>query len=364
MIVFSTVSKFSPYPTFMPTDIYIYAIFIGLLFVILNRNSRDFQYPKGLVILVLYTIMVDLLTSGTVHSVSYCLLLLLLLSYFTDNKDNNYKFLLSLSFSLATFVLSLIFFSSMSEFMVLVDASQSVERVEWTDPNYFGYVIGMGCTCSIINLFQNNIEKKIIRFFLITTVILSFIVLVLNASRSAVLSVLVVAMIILLFSKVKTFYKLLASLAGVLLAFYIYSEGYMDLLMYRVQEGMGDAGGGRIYIWQRKLDAYSLQSNILSIIFGLGYTDGYNLGYGRGQGFHNDFIALLVDYGVVGFLLFTIPIIKILFRFIKSNIYATCLTLYLILCGMTVEPFTLGMMPYYLFFMYVLYVYRNPYNLK
>ena len=356
LIVFCTVSKFSPYPTYMPTEPNIYFIYVGSVLLLSFRGlSHRIRFPSELLLLAIYTILVDMLMGGRITSVSYCLLTLFLLSFFCDGTSLRFLHALPYGFVLASRVLSIIYLRSMCEFATLVDASQDIERVEWTDPNYFGFVIGMGVVCAINLMFQKQAKSRVVLILLIATIIGSSIVLVLNASRGALLSVLIVALIIILFSKTRTVIKIGAVLFGIGLVYFLYSGGYMELLMYRISQGVGDGGGGRINIWQKKLFTFFNEANVGELLFGIGYYNGYFLGYGHGQGFHNDFIAFLVDYGLVGFILFVVPLIRLLIGSFRINVSLFCTCLYLILCGMTIEPFTLGVFPYFLFFIYVIF---------
>lgn len=355
LIMFCLVSKFSPYPTFMPTEPIVYVSMMVILTIILwPRPKVRLHFPIEMILFMIYTILIDVITTGSIHTISYCIASIIMVSLFVDLKKQNLINLLSTSFAVASFLLSLVFFRSMAEFTLLVDASQNVERVEWTDPNYFGFVMGMGVFTSIVNLFSIKETHWAMKTFYISTIVMSSVVLVLNASRGAILGVLIVSAIMLAFSKIKIRYKILAALFSVALAVFLYREGYMDLLMYRVTEGAGDGGGGRVQIWQRKLHSFFNESNVLEFIFGMGYQNGYNLGFSHGQGFHNDFIAILVDYGFLGFVLFLFSLFKLFILALKNGISCFCAWLYFILCGMTLEPLTLGVFPYFLYYLFSL----------
>lgn len=355
LIVFCTVSKFSPYPTYMPTEPVIYVVYVGLILLLSFRGlSMKSRIPSELVILAVYTVLVDIIAGGDITSVSYCLLTMFLLSFFLGVDKSEYTQVLPYGFVIASIVLSVVFLVSRDKFAILVDASQGIERVDWSDPNYFGFVIGMGTFCAINLLFQRQAIGFYAKLLLVATIIITSIVLVLNASRGALLSVLIVALILMLFSKAKPGHKIIAVLCGMGLIYFLYSGGYMELLMYRVTQGAGDGGGGRINIWNKKLYAFYHEANIGELLFGMGYHKGYNLGFGHGQGFHNDYLAFLVDYGLFGFILFVVPLFRLLISSFKANVSLFCTSVYLILCGMTIEPFTLGVFPYYLFFIYTI----------
>ncbi len=364
LIVFCSVSKLSPFPTYMPTEPYMYVLYISfVLFLSLSYlPKKRMKFPTELLLLIIYTAIIDLVTSGGVTNISYCILAIFLLSLFFGDTNNTMIQQLPYGFAIASLVLSIIFLTSMSQFTRLVDASQDMERVEWMDPNYFGFVIGMGIFCAIDILFQRRIISFSVKILLLVTIVLSILVLVLNASRSAIFSMVIVALLLLLFSKVSIVYKVLATLFGVCIFYYLYSKGHMELLSYRIAQGAGDGGGGRIAIWGQKMNSYLSEDNIFGLIFGIGYRNGYQLASVNGRGFHNDFIAFLVDYGIVGLILFVLPLLKLLKKSLRTSISFFCSWLYLVLCGMTIEPYTLGFLAYYFFYLYVLMKFQDDKN--
>ena len=85
-------------------------------------------------------------------------------------------------------------------------------------------------------------------------------------------------------------------------------------------------------------------------------------------GCHNDYVAFLTEYGLIGFILF---IYTLTYPLIKSkviggdNTHIVASTIYLASCCFTLEPFSLGRIPYYMFYIsIILLVNRNYKNLK
>ena len=134
---------------------------------------------------------------------------------------------------------------------------------------------------------------------------------VLNASRGAFLSMTVAITIITLFARIKTSSKFGIVIAVSLSVVTMYSLGLFEVLEERVMSDDG-TGNARTIIWAAKLDAYS-QLSLLEKVFGSGYRRGFELAIPGGFGFHSDYIAWLVDYGIVG-LLFFISLFNISFK--------------------------------------------------
>lgn len=89
---------------------------------------------------------------------------------------------------------------------------------------------------------------------------------------------------------------------------FLYNNDYFEIIEMRMENESG-GGSGRLTIWENKLNAFNNEINPLRWIFGNGYEGGYALGYinyngGAGRGFHNDYLAHLCDYGIVGLCLF------------------------------------------------------------
>ena len=105
------------------------------------------------------------------------------------------------------------------------------------------------------------------------------------------------------------------------------------------------------------------------LLFGVGWEKGIEYGAARLKlkvlGFHNDFLAFLVCYGVIGLSLFLALLIQPL-RNIKRRsqrwavVYAN--VLYLIAGCATLEPFSTGNFTFYAFLMYTMLLARIEYK--
>ena len=138
----------------------------------------------------------------------------------------------------------------------------------------------------------------------------------------------------------------------VLASFFIvvlYNNQVLDLLIYRIQSDTG-TGTGRTEIWGDKLSQHLDSISFLSAFFGRGFENTWKLGgYGRDYiGCHNDFVAFFIEYGLIGIILFLLlifyPLRVAKTKSLRSDILP--LVAYLIVTCMTLEPFSMGYLPY------------------
>ena len=117
-------------------------------------------------------------------------------------------------------------------------------------------------------------------------------------------------------------------------------------------------GSGRTTICALKLLLFT-EEPAYKLLTGLGFRGGFMLGFVGGYGFHNDFVAFFVDYGIIGFCLFVCMLLYPLYLVSKNKenkAIVTALIVYLLLCCMTLEPINAGRLTflYMYIFIYIL----------
>ena len=354
---FSSIALYGYAHSFMPTylPIYVVGLIVFSVFCVPKRRT-GYKLPGIVVFLGVYTLLVDLVTEAKIENITYSIIIIILLGNFINkdiNKTTISKYAAGLT--LTTLVLSAYYILYRDSFTVEYYALDSgLERSGWMDPNYFGMVIGMGSVTAIMQLIRIKELGLLEKLFYLSTIILSLPTLVLNASRGAILAVGVSVSILLLFSKLRTLYKviLIALITGFIC--YLYNNSYFDLLEYRILNDSG-TGSGRTDIWQRKLSAFV--ENPIYWLTGYGNIGGKELGMGQAYGSHNDYIAILCAYGLIGILTFVFmlayPIIKLKKEATNKTI-VIALTVYMFVVCMTLEPYTAGRLPYFLYYLFVL----------
>lgn len=346
--------------SYMPYTLSLYVVLLIVVTILIGPKYKISKIPVFLIIMPIYILVIDVMgsvdhTNGyIVENILWCFCILLFFFRFSKKTPDHFP----LCFELIAIILSVLFFLNKEKFAVNYGLEKSLERSSWVDPNYFGMVIGMGTICAIFKILSNQLRdvKLVEKIIAILTLTISIPVLILNASRGALLAVIIALVILFLLQDVKLKYKIyfvLLSIAGI---FYLYNNEYFDLLAYRIMEDEG-TGSGRTEIWASKLKMYS-QGNILKIIFGYGYYHGMNI-TGQYCGFHNEYIGFVVEYGLVGLAMLLYMMYYPIKIAIKSKVEVITIIIYLLVCFMTLEPFGLGILTFYSFYLYGLLLALN-----
>jgi len=363
--------------TYMPTEIFIYAISILLLICVsisrtsIGESGRIIP-PKIFLWFVAYMVIVDMIFDGYQNSFTYNGFITLFLCFFAIHPSDKHSVTsFSLMFAISSIILTIYFYFGKALYTENVGGYGSdLEGMAWIDPNYFAMVVGMGMVASIVELsMYDKVELKFKSIYFLS-IICSLFVFSTAGSRGAIVSIMGMLLFYMLFSKVKFTYKILGIVAGVVVLYYLYVGNYFELLLYKFTND-DTVTSGRTEIWTTKLDAFFKEGSIINYILGIGYQNATNLGQAKlGNAFmlHNDFIACFVKYGIIGLSLFSYIMIKP-FMLIKKNdknraLILSCI-IYLILCCMSLEPFTAGYFQYYIFLLYIyLLAHKSQYSLE
>jgi len=355
---FLTITSYGFAYSYMPTMMYIYAGIMLLFSIFISqKKNKHIPIPKILVVILIYMFIVDIITGTRIENVLYVIFIVTIFCIFIDKKDSFIVNKFSLAFAISSLVLSIFFIVNRDLFTVTYNYVQGMERSGWTDPNYFGTILGIGAVSSIIELIRNKKNSLIVRIIFIASIALSLPTIFISASRGAVLALIVSFVIILMFSQIKAKYKLFIVLIAVIFTFYLYNNSYFDLLIYRIENDDG-GGSGRSEIWQNKLDFYLNRGNIMNWLIGFGNYGGLKIGLNETVGFHNDYLAFLVEYGLIGLILFlymlAYPVLK-MYKKSKERPFVWASLIYLALCCITLEPLSAatGRFTYWAFYMYI-----------
>ncbi len=352
--------------SYLPETISLYMWLMLALFILYGRKKRLNIFPRWLYIFPFYVILIDLFADNTIYHIFYALIVTCLASYLFGNDYDDAEKKMSIAFIVVTIVLCYYFLFFREEFTESYGGQLGVEleRVLWTDPNYLGCVIGMGTICCGIKLTDRSLNK-LIRLVLLAVIGISLIVLIQNASRGALVAVLLGFSVLFLSSPVKIFYKMLFLCLVIVFLVFLYNNSYFELLEYRMEND--STGSGRTIIWERRLTEF-FQAPFLTVLFGYGHDAAMTLGTPYRIGSHNDYVAFLVEYGLIGLASFlymlAFPIMKTLRQGGLVGLYQVLtLSIYIAVGCLTLEPFTLGRIPFYMFYLYIILV-ANKYHKK
>lgn len=323
-------------------------------------NIREVSLPKSFYLLLILVTIVDLSYGYRIETLSFSILLVIIASHCLLT-SNTIKMIESMKgvFVLISLILSVEYFIWGDQFTMSIAADNQVfERMSWSDPNYFSCLLGFGPLISI-NELVNSRKSKIYRIlFYLITFILTCYVMVSMASRGAIVALSIALIVMALFSDVSVWRKICLVLF-LLLSFIALSHyGVLDLLFARFSGGDGTAGS-RTLIWATKWNNYS-RSDFVHLLFGYGLSDGLLLGYSHVQGFHNDYLAFLVCYGIVGLLLFLGVLLFPLLSHdskVRRKFIIPYLSYVAIVC-LSLEPISSGSF-IYLYWFLLLFFYRE-----
>lgn len=277
--------------------------------------------------------------------------------------DDNYTIWGAYAFVIVSIIVSIVYALNFDTYAEQFRSYSEVMRSYYIDPNYQGGAIGMGIVFAIYLLLNNKAKAFWICILCIIGIIVPMVALFTLASRGALLAVVIACAILILVSEAKMHIKIGAIILGILLVVYAYSNHYMDLLIVRMQEKSMTTGSSRTVIWANKLDAFTRDNNMLHWLFGIGRMNSLAIGEFKiakaGAAFHNQYLATLVNYGIVGFCgfiyLMVVPIVK---AAKEKKVIVSILVMYLAIICITLEPMTAAFPAFYLFYFYT-YIYAT-----
>lgn len=362
VVLFDSLVRYGFAYSFMPFEMYwYYAITAcGVIFSIAYiPSNRRYKIPPLILFLALYFLMVDLLTSGSVSNNAKTIFMVSLFFPCFINKDRELVDNFGMVFTYLTLALSILFLLHGQDYMINIGkvGGESLDRVAWEDPNYFGCALGMGTVIALYKLIHSHDDLSfIIKWIYILLIGFSVIVLVRNASRGAILSMAASCAFLVIRTKIKGQWKIVIVIAIAAFVYYLYTSSVMDFLIYRLTNDDG-TGGERTIIWKQKIDAFS-NSGILHQLFGFGRDEG--VGLVNGRSFHNDFLAHLVEYGFIGFVTFVIFFFMPLVNMRGNKILVLAIMVYMFLTCMTIEPLAAGRPVYFAYWLYAYMLSRIP----
>lgn len=343
----------------VPDGIFYYVI-ISVLFAIiaLLHKGQNQQIDKGnhlspsFVLLIAYLALFNIFRDGSIQiltSSSFICIMLYICAYMYLPINSK---LIAIAYMAFTLALSYwIIFHPEARFL----EAHGEEESTWADPNYLGGMAGIGCIIAIMYLLYA--KRSLLQLVLcILTIAGGLYFLSIMTSRGAFLAVGVGTVSLVLFSKTKRSTKLLTSLGVIAVILFVYYSETFELLMERFNSSDVTATG-RTIIWAAKLKEFVQDGSIINILFGFGVQGGFSLGasnLGVVWAFHNDFVAVLCQYGIVGLVLYLSLLVypyRIATKEDKPVIGA--LLLYIVTLGMSLEPVMSGR---FVFIAYLLFV--------
>ena len=368
-LIFAPLFSAKKYTPFVVTAFYTvsYCSFVGLLpfsigypfvcLLVLWYTSRQRgKIPPIIIITSIYCFIIsfffwDFEQTGVLW---FGVLMAFMISAYIKTKQD--LTILAYAFVTIAFVLSVVFLINRDVFMyTYTHSAEAMDRSGWMNPNDLGGTIGCGTVVAMGMLLNGKKKRFFFLAYLIVTIGLSFMVLALNASRGALLAVMVgSALFIIINNRISLFYKILVVFLAALFLFFLYNNSYFDLLEVRLlEEADEQSGGSRFGIWTQKLDAFK-RYDTMSHLFGIGQLDCKELGT-RHIRTHNDFLTAFVAYGYIGLFVFVMTVLYPLYhKMSKNKLLATLpyMSFLLIEC-FVLEPLMRGYFVFIVFYLFV-----------
>lgn len=355
--LFFTITNYNFSYSYMPYEVYQYDVMIaiGLIVGYNKKTVIDLKIPRFLIVWLVLITSVDVILSFQINYISYSILGIILLWPYIEYGDEKQCKLMSLGIILTGFVLALNFivFGNRYAEQYMGDAT-GLNREGWTDPNYFGCAVGMGIVAAAVELVYKRFNI-ILKAIFIGAIVVMFACLAINASRGALLSIACSCTLIISLAKIKTVYKVLFVIGMIGTVIALDNLGYFELLRYRIEHD-NNGGSGRTIIWMTKLEAFFDQGNPFYYFLGMGQEGGRDLAQVRlvHTGFHNDFIAFLCEYGLIGLYLYCKWLYFPISYSQGNKVLIIAVIMYIAVCSSTLEPITAGRFTYFIFWLYAL----------
>lgn len=340
--------------TFMPTEIIIYVL-ITAAFALMSYSSRKSNdFPIHIFLLILFiTIIVNLLASAQIEKVSYSFLILTLLplTIKEKNRDEIVDIIPKL-FVIATTSCAIL--TLMNQQLLIIE-TYDYERLISGSLNYTCCTLGIGFILALREYLKST-SQRIPKLLYAFSMMILLITIVMEASRGAMFGIAVTSVLYVLNRQSRLRTKIIVITLSVLFLILLYNNHVLDMLIYRIQNDTG-TGTGRTEIWSDKFNVFLNSISVISAIFGIGFERTWNLGGGGATfvGCHNDFLAFFIEYGIIGLSLF-LALLIIPFRVAKSRMVRheiLPLVAYIVTTCMTLEPFSMGYLPFCFFLFYI-----------
>lgn len=288
----------------LPTSSVYYLFIVPLLAFFFIRIELDAVLIHTLLVLV-YFLLIGLLYGDNVSFVFWASIGVVLIGCIKDKTDVDFMNTAFMMISIGICLLYL-FYSQFFLVKIASDAEGGFERAQWLNPNELAGMINCGgiiATGLLTGFFKHSIKSRWFLVLEILTIILVAIVNVINASRGGTFIFIIMVLMFSLLGKTRSIYKIGFAIGLVLLVYFIYNEGYLETLFYRINDDSLYTANGRFRIWTTKLNAFwGGDFSSAQQLFGIGLMGSINIGPVVRT--HNDFITALIGFGFVGLFLF------------------------------------------------------------
>ena len=346
--------------SYLPFTIQPYLFLLAIILLTQYKNMPFFikQTPWYLWVMIPIVALVNTANTNSVETITASFAVLITLVFFLIYDDEEYIEKTLLVYSLVSVLLGILYFAYKDQFTSDY-LSSGFERTRWMDSNYYCMVLGMGVFTSAYMLLSGNCKTLYAKAFYYFSVAFPLTIMIMIASRGGLLAVGSSFAFLFFTGKYHIKYKVLGSILLCSFLLVLYKYGYFELLEYRIyMEDSLESGSGRTDIWKLKIQHYN-DLTLMEQVFGIGYKRGLVLGSGNDViGFHSDYVAFLVEYGIVGLIMYIVMLISPIIKSTVRRRETIAFVIYMVLSSLTLEPITGGLMSFFLFYIPILLLSR------
>lgn len=283
---------------------------LAILYIIKTKKLKNARIIKILLMIGSYILLSIIFNQNVIESISgfitiLTVIFLTILIFAIDINEREYKILKKMNIYVMLFVaLNMVLGTS----LVVIESGR-ISFSSGIDQNVLAVSLTIPFLIIVDNLNKKKTRKKIFR---IVYLIIILYAIILTGSRGGLLSLAGATSVYLLLSsrksiskKIKISFITIAISALLFIGFPILiPEVIID--RFSISSVVSSGGTGRVEIWSNAFQIFR-DSSIINQLFGNGYYSSVSLFrsyFGRGVGMHNDFVTLIIELGIIGFMIF------------------------------------------------------------
>lgn len=337
-------------PAILPISVYVF-----------QKQRKEYSISIALLLILFYGIFITLITTNSSFSgydiyFVYGLVLLIFANYLFSGVANSLKFYTLLWFIVLAKVLWLISYIGLDVFQPVSESrliefdtglNTGADSLVKIDPNYLGFVSGIGFLLSIQFLIYREeisryfkrefIQRKWFVVFILILSVLELWISVRGLSRGILLALIAASLVILLLNrKVKTF------IVSTILLFVVYYVFYDLIELFILRFSEDNTGSGRYEMWEAIWKQLINEDRLLTG-YGLNYP--WWLAWDSNRTYassHNSWISLLLTIGLIALTVLVVYIIRSISINYQANTAISKIRLvmlsYLIVACFSIEP--------------------------
>lgn len=319
---------FSASPETTQIENMIGAIFVGIFFleIIMSNKKIELPWNRSITILIIYltlSLALLLLFQGSFRRfITFFLTLLLFFIVYCTAREGRTLIIATIGMGLG---LMLLIYVNIQDIILLSQGMQSERFNAGFNPNEFAYIL-LFFIWLLINISHDNGKKKpIYNIVLVLLILLCSYLIIFTGSRKGIilLSIFMISAIFIIISNYSIFKKIIIILPTIIFSILLINWFQETPFYYRIENIINLIGGGnvqdgsiedRVGMFETGIRLWSQKP-----LLGWGF-DSFRYVSGYGTYSHNNYIEILVNTGIIGFIIYHIFYINVIINCIKKYI--------------------------------------------